>query len=87
VLVVLDCNHRRAHVRNELEACAPFVTPGPYIVAADGITANRTDAPRGSWSWGDDNPAKRRGISPPRTPNSSSSSRRGALANRRFPTP
>ncbi|HYA75133.1 MAG TPA: CmcI family methyltransferase, partial [Roseiarcus sp.] len=28
MLVVLDSNHRRAHVRDELEACAPFVTPG-----------------------------------------------------------
>ena len=33
VLVLLDSNHTEAHVRDELDAYAPLVTPGSYIVA------------------------------------------------------
>ena len=53
VLVVLDSNHARAHVASELEAYAPMVTPGSYIVACDGIMAQLTGAPRSApdWSW------------------------------------
>ena len=58
VLVVLDSNHSYAHVRDELEAYAPLVTPGSYIVATDGIMRELTDAPRGSPSWDRDNPAQ-----------------------------
>jgi len=58
VLVVLDSNHSRAHVRDELEAYAPFVTPGSYIVATDGIMRDLTDAPRGAAGWDRDNPAQ-----------------------------
>ena len=58
VLVVLDSNHSRAHVRDELEAYAPFVTPGSYIVATDGIMRDLTDAPRGAPGWDRDNPAQ-----------------------------
>jgi cephalosporin hydroxylase len=58
VLVVLDSNHSRAHVSDELEAYAPFVTPGSYIVATDGIMRDLTDAPRGSEGWDRDNPAQ-----------------------------
>src|ERR1700752_3020875 len=38
-LVILDSNHSRAHVEAELEAYAPLVAPGSYIVACDGIMA------------------------------------------------
>lgn len=58
VLVVLDSNHSRTHVLGELEAYAPLVTPGSYIVATDGIMRDLTDAPRGSPSWDRDNPAQ-----------------------------
>ncbi len=58
VLVVLDSNHSRAHVRDELEAYAPLVTPGSYIVATDGIMRDLTDVPRGSPKWDHDNPAQ-----------------------------
>ena len=34
VLVLLDSNHLKEHVLAELEAYAPFVSPGSYIVAA-----------------------------------------------------
>ncbi len=58
VLVVLDSNHSHAHVRDELDAYAPFVTPGSYIVATDGIMRDLTDVPRGSPKWDHDNPAQ-----------------------------
>ena len=58
VLVVLDSNHSYAHVMAELEAYAPLVTPGSYIVATDGIMQDLTDVPRGRPEWTDDNPAK-----------------------------
>jgi cephalosporin hydroxylase len=56
VLVLLDSNHSRAHVRAELEAYAPFVTPGSYIVATDGVMLEVADAPRGKPEWAADNP-------------------------------
>lgn len=56
VLVLLDSNHSRDHVLAELEAYAPFVTPGSYIVATDGVMREVSDAPRGHASWHDDNP-------------------------------
>jgi cephalosporin hydroxylase len=54
---VLDSCHERAHVRQELELYSRFVTPGSYIVAADGIMRDLADAPGGSPEWVTDNPA------------------------------
>ncbi|HUB15745.1 MAG TPA: CmcI family methyltransferase [Acetobacteraceae bacterium] len=53
VLVILDSNHSRAHVEAELEAYAPLVAPGSYIVACDGIMAQVAGAPRTvpDWCW------------------------------------
>jgi cephalosporin hydroxylase len=53
VLVVLDSNHTKDHVRAELEAYAPLVTKGSYIVATDGIMCDLHDVPGGKdeWSW------------------------------------
>jgi len=56
VLVLLDSNHSRDHVRDELDVYAPFVTPGSYIVATDGVMLQVADAPRGRPEWTDDNP-------------------------------
>ena len=56
VLVLLDSNHSRAHVRAELEAYAPLVSTGSYIVATDGVMRDVADAPRGQASWHEDNP-------------------------------
>jgi cephalosporin hydroxylase len=57
VLVVLDSDHSKAHVRAELEAYHPLVTPGSYLVATDGIMQDLHDVPRGRSEWRDDNPA------------------------------
>ena len=56
VLVILDSNHSYAHVLDELEAYAKFVTPNSYIVATDGIMSELTDVPRGHPEWVTDNP-------------------------------
>lgn len=57
VLVVLDSNHSYAHVMAELEAYAPLVTKGSYIVSTDGCMRDLTDVPRGQKDWATDNPA------------------------------
>ena len=56
VLVVLDSHHGRDHVRAELDAYAPLVAPGSYMVACDGIMADLAGAPRSEPSWAWDNP-------------------------------
>ena len=58
VLAVLDSNHTYQHVMDELEAYAPLVTPGSYIVATDGYMQELEDAPRGQAGWARDNPAR-----------------------------
>lgn len=57
VLVLLDSNHSKAHVRRELEAYGPLVTPGSYIVATDGLMRDLHDVPRGKPEWAHDHPA------------------------------
>jgi cephalosporin hydroxylase len=56
VLVILDSNHTRQHVQDELEAYHRLVTPGSYIVATDGSMRDLYDVPRGKPEWIDDNP-------------------------------
>jgi cephalosporin hydroxylase len=56
VLVILDSNHTRAHVRAELEAYAPLVSVDSYLVVMDGIMQLVADTPRGAVEWTDDNP-------------------------------
>jgi cephalosporin hydroxylase len=53
VLVILDSNHTRKHVAEELEAYCGLVTGGSYIVATDGIMYDLHDVPRGlpDWKW------------------------------------
>ena len=55
-LVILDSCHTKAHVRDELEAYAPLVTPGSYLVATDGIMADLAGAPRAGADWTWNNP-------------------------------
>jgi cephalosporin hydroxylase len=58
VMVILDSDHSRAHVLRELEAYAPLVTPGSWIVAEDGIMHDLADVPGGHPEWIDDNPTE-----------------------------
>jgi cephalosporin hydroxylase len=57
-LVILDSNHTKAHVAQELEAYHDLVTLGSYIVATDGIMYQVADVPRGKADWSLDNPTE-----------------------------
>jgi cephalosporin hydroxylase len=56
VMVILDSNHTRDHVRKELELYGQFVTSGSYIVATDGIMSKLRGAPRTKEDWDWNNP-------------------------------
>lgn len=53
VMVILDSNHTKKHVAEELRLYHSFVTRGSYIVATDGSMKDLFDVPRGAedWSW------------------------------------
>jgi len=53
ILVTLDSAHDKAHVLAELEAYAPLVSVGSYVVAMDGIMEEVVGAPRTKpdWTW------------------------------------
>jgi cephalosporin hydroxylase len=56
VLVILDSDHTKSHVARELECYSRFVTPGSYIIAADGVMRDLADVPGGRPEWVTDNP-------------------------------
>jgi cephalosporin hydroxylase len=56
VMVVLDSDHSRDHVRAELDAYHGLVTAGSYIVATDGVMRWVCGTPRGKPEWSWDNP-------------------------------
>jgi cephalosporin hydroxylase len=56
VLVILDSNHTKQHVADELAAYHDMVAPGSYIVATDGSMKDLHDAPRGNPEWRWDHP-------------------------------
>lgn len=58
VLMILDSNHTKQHVLAELEAYQELITPGSYMVAADGIMQDLYDVPRGKPEWISDNPSE-----------------------------
>jgi len=53
VLVILDSNHSKQHVLDELNSYHNLVTPGSYIIATDGSMKDLHDVPRGEsdWEW------------------------------------
>ena len=53
---MLDSNHTRRHVLEELRAYAEFVAVDSYIVACDGIMQEVVGALRTSPEWATDNP-------------------------------
>ena len=58
VLVLLDSCHTKSHVRAELEAYAPLVGPGSYVVATDGIMSAVAGRPGSKPGWEWDNPSE-----------------------------
>lgn len=58
VVILLDANHTKDHVLQELEAYCPLVGSGSYIIVADGIMDQLTMVPRGKPEWGWDNPRR-----------------------------
>lgn len=55
-LILLDSNHTRQHVLDELRAYSPLVSLNSYIVACDGIMASLHGAPRTQEDWVHNNP-------------------------------
>ena len=56
VLVILDSNHSKQHVADELEAYHGLITKGSYIVATDGVMKELFDVPNGKAEWKTDHP-------------------------------
>lgn len=56
VMVMLDSNHTRDHVRAELELYGSLVSPGSYLIVFDEVMPMVADAPNGQPSWDQDNP-------------------------------
>jgi cephalosporin hydroxylase len=56
VMVILDSNHTRDHVRAELELYAPHVSDGSAIVVMDTIMPRLAGLPGASQGWRTDHP-------------------------------
>lgn len=58
VMVLLDGNHTRDHVADELRLYGPLVSPGSYMVAADGLMQDLVGGPRTMDDWDWNNPTQ-----------------------------
>lgn len=56
IMVILDSNHSKEHVKKEIELYKELVTPGSYLVVMDGAQAFVSDIPNGKPEWVKDNP-------------------------------
>lgn len=56
VMLILDSDHSRDHVMNELRAFADLVTPGSYILSQDGVMQKVAGMPRTNTDWEVNNP-------------------------------
>lgn len=56
VLVILDSNHTKNHVLNELKLYSKYVSKGSFIIACDGIMKYLKNAPRTKKDWPQNNP-------------------------------
>ena len=56
VLVVLDSNHTKEHVLDELRVYGPLVSVGSFIVATDGVMEQVRGGPRTNDDWDWNNP-------------------------------
>ncbi|MCH9610655.1 MAG: hypothetical protein S4CHLAM81_06270 [Chlamydiales bacterium] len=56
VLVILDSNHTKEHVQQEMAAYHELVSKGSYLVVTDGFMKKLADVPRGQEEWKWDNP-------------------------------
>jgi len=56
VMVILDSNHSKAHVADELASYGPMVTPGCHLLAQDGVMELVAGMPRTDSDWNWNNP-------------------------------
>jgi cephalosporin hydroxylase len=56
IMVVLDSNHTKAHVLQELALYGPMVSSGSYIVVTDGVMEDLHNVPGGQPDWIGNNP-------------------------------
>lgn len=57
-MIILDSNHTKDHVLQELEAYHELISPCSYVVVTDGIMKDLSDAPQGKAEWKFDNPCE-----------------------------
>lgn len=55
-LVMLDSNHTQEHVRAEMDAYAPLVAEGSYLIVHDGAQAWVPEIPNGKPEWANNHP-------------------------------
>ena len=54
--VMVDSNHSREHVLNEMQLYSKYIPVGSYLIVQDGAQKWVADMPRGKPEWIDDNP-------------------------------